>query len=189
MRSPKCRSHLNTDRQKLASRGAETVWIRTILLFFSTRSRFCSLSAVPHPSVGLVSSYRLQMRPLHCLPHRVSRIASRGVAPSGSTITWASLPRSCPPRGHWRHLAFLFPNPFFFLTPPLPSPLHPTPPTAVASCWNAATDAYNCIIGASHWWGSGRRRRTGGGGGGPRCGYSNRSSLGLAPAQDAIRVC
>lgn len=108
--------------------------VRTILFFFfSTRSRFCSVSAVPHPAVGLVFSYRLQLLPLYCLPHRVSRIASRGVAPSGSTITWASLPRSCPPPSEetyvtWHSSCHTHSPPF-------------KPPTAVASRWNAATNA------------------------------------------------
>lgn len=129
--------------------------VRTILFFFSTRSRFCSLSAVPHPAVGLVFSYRLQLLPLYCLPHRVSRIASRGVAPSGSTITWASLPRSCPPPSeetcvNW-HSSFRTPS---FFSPPL------TPPTAVASRWNAATKANNFFIRRFPLVGSGRRRRT-----------------------------
>lgn len=128
--------------------------VRTILFFFffSTRSRFCSVSAVPHPAVGLVFSYRLQLLPLYCLPHRVSRIASRGVAPSGSTITWASLPRSCPPPSEetyvtWHSSCHTHSPPF-------------KPPTAVASRWNAATKANSFFMRCFPLVGWGRRRRT-----------------------------
>lgn len=123
--------------------------LQTMVLFFSTRSRFCSLSAVPHPAVALVLSNRLQQLPLYCLSHRVSRIASRGVAPSDSTITWASLPRSCPPPSvetcvTW-HSSFR--TPLFFYPP-------------FANRWNAATKANNYFIRCFPLVGSGRRRRT-----------------------------
>lgn len=112
----------------------------TMVLFFSTRSRFCSLSAVPHPAVGLVLSNRLQLLPLYCLSHRVSRIASRGVAPSDSTITWASLPRSCPPPSEescvtW-HSSFRTPS-FFY--PPLRTDGMLQPRRIII------------LLGASHW--------------------------------------